>query len=152
MSFQEPKRILVATDFSACSQPATDYAVLLARRFGASLQLLYVVEPPIFTSPEASAFVGQAIAAETAQGQKYLDAALVALEGAELSQVSSQIVVGLAGDVAVALANSGEYDLLCLGTHGRGGLKHFFLGSVAEQVIRRSEIPVLTIRPPPHPK
>ena len=102
MNLHEPKRILVATDFSPCSQPATDYAVLLARRFGASLHLLYVVEPPTFTSPEATTFVGQAIAVETVQGQKYLDAALVKLRAAELTGVSGEISVGLAADVTLA--------------------------------------------------
>jgi universal stress protein A len=154
MKLHEPKRILVATDFSPCSRPATEYAVLLARRFGASLHLVYVVEPPTFISPEATTFVGQAIEAESLQGQKYLDAALVELRAAELSAVSGEIVVGLAADATVALANCGKYDLLLLGTHGRAGLKHLFLGSVAEHVIRHCDIPVVTVRSqqPPHDK
>ena len=151
MNLHEPKRILVATDFSPCSRPATEYAVLLARRFGASLHLVYVVEPPTFTSPEASSFVGQAIEAESTQGHKYLDAALVELAAAELTAVSGEIIVGLAADVTVGLANCGKYDLLLMGTHGRAGLKHLFLGSVAEHVIRHCDIPVVTVRSrPPH--
>ena len=129
-----------------------DYAVLFGRRFGASLHLLYVVEPPTFTSPDATVFVGQAIEAESMQGQKCLDAVLVKLQAGELTSVSGEIAVGLAADVTVARANSGKYDLLLLGTHGRAGLKHLFLGSVAEQVIRHGDIPVVTVRSLPHAK
>ncbi len=141
----EPRRILVATDFSLCSQPATDYAVILARRFKATLSLLFVAEPPTFVAPDAICIVDRAIEAEVLEGHKRMDAALVALAQADLAALSGEVVVGLAADVAVGLANSGRYDLVILGTHGRGGFKHLLLGSVAEQVVRRSLIPVLTI-------
>ena len=52
-----------------------------------------------------------------------------------------------ATDYAISHANSGRYDLVVVGTHGRGGLRHLVIGSVAEQVVRRSAIPVVTVRP-----
>ncbi len=146
----EPKRILVATDFSACSQPAMEYAVLLARRFGAALHLLYVAQPPTFVSPEAIVVMNEAIAAEVSGGQKRIDEAIE--RSRELAPCTGEVQVGLAADVVTSLANSGRFDLVVLGTHGRGGFKHLVLGSVAEQVVRRSSVPVVTVRPQPGAK
>ena len=61
---------------------------------------------------------------------------------------TSQIATGFPDQVLVEVANSGSYDLLVMGTHGRGGLRRLALGSVAEHVVRHSAIPVLTIRAP----
>lgn len=147
MSPKDPQRILVATDLSACSRPALDYAMLLARRFGAGIHLVHVAQPPTFVAPEAIEVASQAIAAEVVDGQKRIDNELTRLEGGEIAGATGEVVVGLASDVITAHANSGRYDLVVMGTHGRGGLMHLVLGSVAEQVVRRSAIPVVTVRP-----
>ncbi|HEX4458848.1 MAG TPA: universal stress protein [Polyangia bacterium] len=147
MKPQEPQRILLATDFSPCSQPASDYAAVLARRFGAGLHLLYVAQPPTFVSPEAISVVDEAIDAEVHDGHVRLDRALAELQRADV-RANGEVIVGFASDVIVAAAASGKHDLVVIGTHGRGGIKHLVLGSVAEQVVRRSPIPVLTVRAP----
>ena len=48
----------------------------------------------------------------------------------------------------VAAAQDGKFDVIVVGTHGRTGLAHVLLGSVAERVVRRSTMPVITVRPP----
>lgn len=146
MKPHEPKRILVATDFSACSQPAMDYATLLARRLGASLHLVYVAQPPTFVSPEAVGIIGSALDIEVAEGTRRMDDALRRLHDADV-HATGTVVIGFAADMIVALANEHKHDLVVLGTHGRSGLAHVLAGSVAEQVVRRSVIPVLTLRP-----
>jgi nucleotide-binding universal stress UspA family protein len=146
MKPREPQRILVATDFSSCSQPALDYAALMARRFGASLHLVYVAQPPTFVSPEAIGIIDSALDAEVAEGKRRMEEALRQLRDVDL-RASGTVVIGFAADMIVALANEKKHDLVVLGTHGRSGLKHVLLGSVAEQVVRRSHIPVLTLRP-----
>ncbi len=150
MKPQEPQRILVATDFSACSQPALDYAALQARRFGASLHLIYVAQPPTFVSPEAIGMMESALGIEVAEGNRRMEEALRKLRDVDL-RAGGTVVVGFAADMIVALANEKKHDLVVLGTHGRSGLKHVLLGSVAEEVVRRSLIPVLTLRPPARP-
>jgi len=150
MQPHEPQRILMATDFSDCSQPALDYAVLLARRFQASVHLLYVAQPPTFVAPDALNVIGQILETELAAGRKRMEVALAALGRAGIADFGGEVVMGYAADQICERANAGRYDLVVLGTHGRGGFKHLLVGSVAEHVVRRSLIPVVTVRPPPH--
>lgn len=145
------KHVLVPTDFSDASDVAVIYGQVLAKAFGAQLHLLHVV-------PEATALPWAAV---TDVGS--LDALQKEWEteaGTRLQQLVPDdadrervTVVTRTGDPArqiVAYAADNEVDLLVIGTHGRGFVAHVFLGSVAEQVVRRAPCPVLTVRHPQH--
>jgi universal stress protein E len=139
--------ILAPTDFSAASRPAVQYAIELARRFAARLILLHVVEPvvqaytwhadpaaadlflaePKDLEPEWEAFLGQ------------LDLAGVRWEQRTVQGYAAPMIVGSAVEMGV--------EMISLGTHGRTGLMHVLLGSVAERVAREASCPVLSIRP-----
>ena len=146
MKLAEPTRILVATDFSECSQAAVAYAIVLARRFGASIHLLYVAEPPTLIAAEAMLIANQAVDAEAASARARLEALSAELGRAEVADVSREVAIAFPADAIVERANSGRWDLVVVGTHGRSGLAHVFLGSVAERVVRRSRIPVVSVR------
>jgi nucleotide-binding universal stress UspA family protein len=141
------QKILVPTDFSKHSAEAIRAAVDLSRRYEASITLAYVFEPVSYALPEGhvmqappqieemhSVFeqrLRQAVTDATAAGALNVDAKL------------------LTGPVAVEITDYAErsgYDLIVMGTHGRTGLRHLVLGSVAEKVVRTAPCAVLTVR------
>ena len=144
------RRILVPVDYSACSRAALDHAAVLAKSFGASIDLLYVWEAPAFVAPEA--MVGAAGTTQTL-AQLASDQAEVAMrefaERARADGIEIQATRVEQGDPArtiVEIAEKEGYDLIAMGTHGRSGFAHLLLGSVAEKVVRRATRPVLTVR------
>jgi universal stress protein A len=145
------RRILVPTDFDTCSSPTVRFAVELAEKFGAELILLHVVQDLALAMPDAVMPTPAPAPAMT----QLIDAAksgLANLVKAEnLSRLNPRLEVRVgspAGEIVLA-AGELKADLVCIGTHGRGGIAHFILGSVAEKVVRQAPCPVLTIRPTP---
>ena len=144
-------RILVPTDFSATSDLALDYAREIAQRFGASLHLLHVLEDPFVHGP----FASEALIDETADVRRtILEDARARLarrvqrrEG-EVAAASAQIVSGHSAETIVKHARQLGADLIVMGTHGRTGLAHLLIGSVAERVFRTAPCPVMTVRMP----
>lgn len=146
----EMNKILVPVDFSACSKTALDYAANLARRFGATLHLLHVWEPPRYIIPEVLVQVpGEAsqTLADFARSEagKEMETFLTGLQDEEF-EVKGRLESGDPTDCILRLAADEDYSLIVMATHGRTGLSHLFLGSVAEKVVRRAACPVLTIR------
>lgn len=146
------KRILVPVDFSECSTAALRYAAGIAKQFGASLDVLHVLELPHYVIPDVLVEVpGERKQTLTefarSEASKDLHKQLSELEGAGI-EVHSRLKAGYPRDEILTTAEEGHYHLVVMGTHGRTGLSHLFLGSVAEQVVRRSSVPVLTIRSP----
>ena len=141
-----PKTILSATDFSETADHAGKLARELTRRFDAAYHLLHVVV--ILEDPHLEEGHRQRLEELVASGD---DARRRELEtGAEASpglDVTPHMVRGLApAEVIVETASTLAADLIVVGTHGRRGLSHLLLGSVAERVVRTSSIPVLTVR------
>ena len=141
------KSILVPTDFSNHASHALQIAVGLVRDFGASITLLHVWEIPAYTYSEfAYAPVDLLTPVETA-ARLQLDDALAELRK-QVPGATSILGRGYpAEEILLASAQAGA-DLIVMGTHGRRGLSHLLLGSVAERVVRTSSIPVLTARSP----
>ncbi len=145
------KNILVATDFSECSESALNYGRAMAHRFGARLHVLHTVEimPPDLVG------MGGYIAA-VPQLQADLDnAARAQLESAVTTEdrhtLGATTVLSSGETPAQAIANyarKSDIDLIVIGTHGRRGLSHIVMGSVAEKVVRTAPCPVLTVRHP----
>jgi universal stress protein A len=150
---QTPHNILVATDLSACSTGALASAQLFAEAFSANIDLLYVWSAPMLVAPE-SVFTGMGVNEEPLLHWLHKSAVeQLARYRADVEQTGVRVRSALceAGDPATTIlerAHNGHYDLLVLGTHGRTGLSHVLLGSVAEKVVRRAACPVLTVRAP----
>ena len=123
-------RILVPTDFSPLSALALDHAAALGSLCRASIHLVHV-------SPD-----GRLSAQE---GESRLTA-LIARCGGDAVVVTSQVCAGPPAATIVQVAEDRAVDLIVLGTHGRQGLAHLMLGSVAEQVVRTAPCAVLTVR------
>jgi universal stress protein A len=143
-------RILVPTDFSEPSDAALEYARGLALAFGASLHVLHVIEVPCTTgSAEAEAMVEtpHAFAALFDRAKGALGRRLPATDRERL-RASTEILVGTSVKAIVDYAIDRRIDLIVMGTHGRSGIAHLLVGSVAEQVIRKAPCPVMAVRGP----
>jgi nucleotide-binding universal stress UspA family protein len=146
-------RILVPTDFSPAADQALARARGLAEAFGASLHLIHVFEDP-FT---AAAYAPEVFAAlppdyreaALADATRQLDERLGAEERRTFGS-TTDVIVGLPAREIVRFAAAHDIDLIVMGTHGRGGLAHLLLGSVAERVVRTAPCAVLTVREPEH--
>ena len=143
------QRILHPTDFSEHSAWAAQYASLLARQFDAELHLLYVVEDAIGKIPAAGqAFPapGDCVSVDPSIWPQLEEN--IGVHSAGSDQVFLATRLGLVSDQIVSYANDSSIDMIVIGTHGRRGLAHALMGSVAEAVVRKSDCPVLTVRPP----
>ncbi|HEV3214820.1 MAG TPA: universal stress protein [Vicinamibacterales bacterium] len=144
-------RILVATDFSEASNAALLYGRELARSFGARLDLLHVV-PNLAKYYAAEAYT--AAYPEIEEGME--EAArrdidrLLTDEDYRRGARAILRTLQLPADAIVQHARDEKIDLIVIGTHGRGGVKHLLVGSVAEHVVRTAPCPVLTVRHPEH--
>jgi universal stress protein A len=142
-------RILVPTDFSAPSDAALSTAMALADRFDASIQLLHVLEDPYSAAAYATEVYGYLPPDIKETWRRDADARLKTLmtdAQQKKFSVTSTVVFGAPAASIVEQANTLGCDLIVMGTHGRGGVAHLLLGSVAERVIRTAQCPVMTVR------
>jgi universal stress protein A len=146
-------KILVPTDFSDFGKSALVYGCALAARFDSELHLLHVSPDAAMLLPEAASL-----------GAENLVVQAEALERAAMEQLerlpsdgweNCQKIVrvnksGIPFSEILQYAKGEEIDLIVIGTHGRSGLAHLLMGSVAENVVRKSPCPVMTVKPEGH--
>lgn len=142
-------RILVPTDFSPPSDAALEYARILAAKFGSTLRILHVVDDPSSSSdfvPDGFAPSTEEIqAALTAHARKRLEHLVTTVDRLRYHTYTDAIV-GQPAPAIIDYAGATGTSLIVMGTHGRTGLAHLLMGSVAEQVVRTAPCPVLTVR------
>lgn len=142
------KRILCPIDFSACSDQALHTAVDLAKRFGASLELLHVIQSSTYVMPLMP--MGgpplDYLRDLPERMRKQLDQ-LRDRVVPEHAQVSSSVREGVIHTEIIQRAKETSSDLIVIGTHGHTGITHVLLGSVAERVVRLADCAVLTVGP-----
>lgn len=141
--------ILVPVDYSENSRDALQLAAALAERFQAALDIVHVWDRPTYVSDavlitqgSGQRPLGELIRENAERDMREFLATVTLPEG-----VSCQERL-LSGNPATALLDaqkSGGHDLIVMGTHGRTGLSHLLLGSVAEKLIRHAPVPVLTV-------
>jgi nucleotide-binding universal stress UspA family protein len=143
------RQILAPVDFSELSSHALRYASMLARCGNARLVVAYAESfsaPPYFTEGQVGELERQlrdAFRGVEAALSRFVDAGLGAEAG---SAAELRVVEGMPVDGVLRVAREVKADLIVMGTHGRSGVNRWMLGSVAERVLRESEIPVLTLR------
>lgn len=144
---KELKNILFATDFSECSDAAFEYAVLIARKFNARLMILHIINEPVdlrgFYVPHISF---DTLEAEIESGAKKMLDDFCQKRLSESDEYQQEVIQGIPYDEIIKRAVADGCDLIVMGTHGRGGLDHLLFGSTAEKVVRKSPVPVMTIR------
>lgn len=144
-----PKKILVATDFNDLATAALRVAAAIAERTGGSLTLLYAdtFEPPAeFTSPQLLR-VAKAIESSRRRAKDELENCAKQHVPAGVPH-QNVVIDALPVHAISSYAEKHDIDLIALGTHGRGGVQRILLGSVAEQVMHHTSVPVLTVHDP----
>lgn len=147
------RNILVPTDFTNASKTALIYAMEFARKFGAKIHLLHIVQDVAIFLPE-TAMVAPSLATNAAEpmllaANKSMVDFLATVDVRDVS-VEKSCLEGNPLDEILDHAREKQIDLIILGTHGHTGLAHFFLGSLAEAVVRQAPCPVLSVRYPEH--
>lgn len=138
------KRVLFPTDFSPYSEKGLPYAVHLAKEFGATLVVLHVNDLPLVI-PE---YLPELSTSPTQDLEEYGRESLARLASTitEVPVESTQVTGRPHVEIAKVVEEQ-SIDLVVMPTHGRTGVSHLLLGSVAEKVIRAAKCPVLTVRP-----
>jgi universal stress protein A len=143
------RRILVPIDFSPASDRALSYARALSEEFGASLQLLHVIEDRLMTGPwPAEVYLGELPKLRedlVKEAERRMQASLESLTTGGI-QATGEVLIGGPSHVIIDQATVGDVDLIVMGTHGRTGITHLLIGSVAERVIRHAPCPVFVVR------
>lgn len=145
------QKILLPTDFSEHSAAATKYACELATRFDAELHLLHTLEIHTTATPDFG--MGLALPRSIKESRAAAEKALTGVLDPKWSTGRTVIHAVVEGSPKVEIiryARNQDIDLIVLSTHGRTGLPHVILGSVAENVVRTAPCPVLTVRPEGH--
>ena len=142
------RKILVPTDFSETAETALYYGVQLARQFAGELHIMHVCEDPMQLAawpvlpPGPAPEIGEEAAAIRA-----LLKSLIPADDRTPLKAEVHVIVGQPTGLAISqYAAEHEFELIVMGTHGRGALAHALMGSVAEKVVRSAPCPVLTIR------
>lgn len=146
-------RILVPTDFSEFSQPAMNYGCAIAARFESELHLIHIVPDPAMLIPEAGAFSVDAIESQSGELARRATTQLNDMPGSGWENgrpIQREVRIGTIHLEIIDYAKSNDIDLIVIGTHGRSGLMHILMGSVAERIVRHSACPVLTVKPAGH--
>ena len=143
METKSPRKVLVATDFSEASDEAIDRAIEVAKQSGSEVEIMHVLElaeefPFGTTHFEADygALYANIDHRLSERADRFRKAGLVC---------ETRIVEGNAANEIAARGRAIGADVIVVGTHGRTGLAHAMLGSVAERVVRRATCPVLTV-------
>jgi nucleotide-binding universal stress UspA family protein len=137
-------KVLVPVDFSPPSSVAVNYGVQLARRFRAKITLLHVIEPStalMYTFPTESAI---------AERQRYeraerMLAAMLAPEDQDDLDLQTAVAIGDTVTEIASAADRLDADIVVMGTHGRGLVGRFLIGSVTQALLRKIDKPILTV-------
>jgi len=144
------RRIMVPIDYSDNSKAALAYGAELALGFGASLDVVHVWDRPTYLTDavmvqrpgEAHKPIGELI---RENADRDMTEFLSEVSLPTTLSVSRRLVSGEPASALLAELKKGEHDLVVLSTHGRTGLAHLLLGSIAEKLVRLSPVPVLTV-------
>jgi len=147
----EFKKILVTTDFSEFSLYAVPYAVEMARRFSSELVLGHVIEPII--GPADFAWGSYNVAEIEAKSREYAQENLEKMRKDHFPddlKSSTWLGYGSPFKEVISFVKEEGCDLIVISTHGLTGLSHIIFGSTTEKIVRKSPVPVLTVRDPKH--
>ncbi len=149
----EINRILCPVDFSDNARHALDYAEALAANQVAHVRLVHIVQADVLamaTDPMLPEFDSRVLEDYSTACQRQLDDWTTQCKDRCDTPVDSQLRTGSAFVEIITAAREWEADLIVMGTHGRSGLAHMMMGSVAEKVVRKAPCPVLTVKHPEH--
>jgi nucleotide-binding universal stress UspA family protein len=141
------KKILCPVDFSEFTDEILGYAVNIAKRFDSELHLIHVIPNLNYFTPYESFLTPENLVA--------IERNIEGEVGKDFDKITKKldlpfkrvIKTGVTFVEIIDYIKDQEIDLVVMGTHGRSGIEHILIGSVAEKVVRKSPCPVLTVRP-----
>ena len=141
------KNILFLTDYSEPSVTALPFAAMIARAYGAKVTALHALVPSVYTymTPEMAASLLDAEADLAKTEMSHVEVGLMGLPRETMIERNIGVWPVLSKNLG-----EGDIDLIVMGTHGRTGLSWLLMGSVAEQILRKAQCPVVTVKVP-HP-
>jgi len=143
------KTILFANDFAETSEEVFDYALSLARKYGAKLLIVHVINEPVdlrgFYVPHISF---ENLEKEIVEGAEKMMDKFCRTKVKDFADYETMILSGIPYEEIIKKAEEAQASLIVMGTHGRRGLDHMLFGSTAERVVRGAGCPVLTVRLP----
>lgn len=140
-------RILVPTDFSELSLVAMDYALSFSKIFGGRIYLMHTLDTIPVLALQAVDLTTETVIYETEKNAKSDLHVFAISKIGNIPNIVEVVRRGIAEEEIVRFAKEENIDLIIMATHGRSGLSHVFMGSVAEKVIQHSSVPVLTVKP-----
>lgn len=148
------KHIVVATDLTEWSLPALQAGLDLAELSAGRVTLVHTLEPPP-TPPGLEAFALEGMPMDWVNRVNDAREKIVERQLAEIASanrrapavIETQLLQGLMPETLVEFLSKSGADLLIVGSHGRRGVAHLFLGSIAEQLMRTAPCPVLVVKP-----
>ena len=143
------RNVLVPVDFSDCSVAAVNYGVFLAKKFNAAMRLLNAVDLNVnfVVQSRISGALAAVLKAEQLLAENQMNRFKTMHIPANVS-CETQVLIGSPVDEICAYSRRREIDLVAISTHGRTGVQHALMGSVAERVVRHAECPVLVVPAP----
>jgi nucleotide-binding universal stress UspA family protein len=140
------RHILVPIDFSENTPAVLDWAAHLAEEHGSTVTLLHAYHLPVeFQQLEGAYLPPDFWQSVRTEAESTLRRQADALQRRGV-RVETAVCEGYAATVIIEEASSRNADLIVIGTHGRSGLKHLLLGSIAERVVQKASCPVLTVK------
>ncbi|MEO7166065.1 MAG: universal stress protein [Chthoniobacterales bacterium] len=139
-------KILVPLDFSECSQQGLNYAIGVAREFRSSLVLFHAVVLPSYALGDE--YTALEVPRIRAQQEEYAEKEMARLRqvvAVGLKNVEMRLAAGWPVEQIDQCVRAEGVDLIITSTHGRSGVKRFFIGSTAEQIVRHASCPVLVV-------
>lgn len=140
------KKVLVATDFSECSQPAVEYGCQIAAVYQAELHLLHVIPDADLRGDAGKAYRMSIATIEDIQNKAKQHLEELGSDFETTAPVLRELRQGVPYEEVLGYVRDNEPDLLIVGTHGAGMFKRALIGSVAERLVQLSPVPVLTVR------
>jgi nucleotide-binding universal stress UspA family protein len=142
------KHILIPSDFGGASQQALELAIGLAKLHGSQLTILHVCEVPMYVYEGVGATPFDLLTPITQAAEDHLKQVVRDVE-VRLPGTKGVFKMGSVHEEVLSVTANQHCDLVVMGTHGRRGLAHVAIGSVAEKVVRLSSVPVLTVHARP---
>ncbi|MEP9411566.1 MAG: universal stress protein [Candidatus Brocadia sp.] len=144
------KNILCPIDYSVYSEMALKYAIEFAEKYQAKLYLMHVLDIRVYDINEPDLYNVNIVDSETIDKLRERLLRCVSEDTKGRISVEAIIIQGVPFAEIIKASRDYKIDLIVIGTHGRTGLSHAIMGSVAEKVVRKAPCPVLTIRHPEH--
>ena len=141
------KKILCPVDFSQFTQDVIDYALDLAKKYGAELHVMHVVPNMTYFTPYESFLTPENLVVIEKNIQDEVERKFTKLLKNDTVPTKRVIRTGVPFVEIIDYARGESIDLIVMGTHGHSTIEHILIGNVAEKVVRKSPCPVMTIRP-----